>query len=64
MQEILLCFACSAIVQQDHPIASCSTRLLQGKCAMCGRDIWCDLYRDEDVYKGKYERSKLDGSRH
>lgn len=61
MREILLCFACAAVVQMDHPIASCSTRLLQGKCAICGRNIWCDLYREEDVYKGKYERSKPNG---
>lgn len=58
MREVLLCFACAATVQMDHPIASTSMRLLQGKCAMCGRNIWCDLYSEDDVYKGKYERSK------
>lgn len=64
MQEVLLCFACSAVVQQDHPLASCSTSLVKGKCDICGHNTWCDLYLEEDVYKGKYERSKLDDSRY
>lgn len=63
MQEVLLCFACAAAVHMDHPIASVSMRLVQGKCAMCGRNVWCDLYSEDDVYKGKYERRPTHGQR-
>jgi hypothetical protein len=59
--NVLLCFACAIVIGEDHPIASNSTRLLRGTCAICGRDTWCDSYNAEDVYKGKYERRKPNG---
>ena len=61
--DIMLCFACAAIVGEDHPIESKSMRLLCGTCSICGRDTLCDLYSSDDVYRGKYERRKPNGSR-
>ena len=48
--DIMLCFACAAIVGEDHPIASKSTRLLCGTCSICGRDTLCDLYSSDDEH--------------